>query len=298
MSGENEVERALTLISHHLCPYVQRAAIALAEKGIAFERINIDLAAKPDWFKAVSPLGKVPVLRVTHAGGEETSIFKSAVILEYLEETSPSPLHPGDALQRARHRGWIEFGSQVLNGIGRFYSATERATFERERAALEAMFARLEEELAEGPFFAGANFSLVDAVFAPVFRYFDGFEALGVLGILAGKPRVTGMAQGACRKAVGQSRRRGGFPGKAAEVLRGAQGCAGAGQAGRLTAAPAAALFLKRPFLLLPRLCPRLPERGRVGLRSSLKIEGAQARHHLVEAERPGYRRLGAGEAA
>jgi glutathione S-transferase len=191
MSGENEVERALTLISHHLCPYVQRAAIALAEKSIAFERINIDLAAKPAWFKAVSPLGKVPVLRVTQAGGEETSIFESAVILEYLEETSPSPLHPGNALQRARHRGWIEFGSQVLNGIGRFYSATERATFERERAALEAMFARLEEELAEGPFFAGANFSLVDAVFAPVFRYFDGFEALGVLGILAGKPRVT-----------------------------------------------------------------------------------------------------------
>ncbi len=184
------MERALTLISHHLCPYVQRAAIALAEKGIAFERINIDLAAKPDWFKAVSPLGKVPVLRVRHADGEETSIFESAVILEYLEETSPSPLHPADPLQRARHRGWIEFGSQVLNGIGRFYSATERATFERERAALEAMFARLEEELAEGPFFAGANFSLVDAVFAPVFRYFDGFEALGVFGILAGKPKV------------------------------------------------------------------------------------------------------------
>src|SRR6185436_9705066 len=163
----------LTLISHHLCPYVQRAAIALAEKGVAFERVYVDLAAKPDWFKAVSPLGKVPVLRVTQAGGEETSIFESAVILEYLEETSPSPLHPGDALQRARHRGWIEFGSQVLNGIGRFYSATERATFERERAALETMFARLEEELEEGPFFAGENFSLVDAAFAPVFRYFD-----------------------------------------------------------------------------------------------------------------------------
>jgi glutathione S-transferase len=180
----------LTLISHHLCPYVQRAAIALAEKGIAFERIYIDLAARPDWFKAVSPLGKVPVLRVRQADGYEASIFESAVILEYLEETSSPPLHPADPLLRARHRGWIEFGSQVLNGIGRFYSATDAEAFERERAGLEAMFALLEDELGDGSFFADEKFSLVDAVFAPVFRYFDGFETLGDFGILAGKPKV------------------------------------------------------------------------------------------------------------
>jgi glutathione S-transferase len=184
------MEGALTLISHHLCPYVQRAAIALAEKGIAFERIFIDLAAKPGWFKAVSPLGKVPVLRVSDADGHEASIFESAVILEYLEEVSAPALHPAEPLQRARHRGWIEFGSQVLNGIGRFYSATDAVAFGCERAGLEAMFARLEGELAEGPFFASEKFSLVDAVFAPVFRYFDGFDRLGDFGILAGKPKV------------------------------------------------------------------------------------------------------------
>ena len=53
---------ALKLISHKLCPYVQRAVIALTEKGVAFERIDIDLANKPDWFLKISPLGKVPVL--------------------------------------------------------------------------------------------------------------------------------------------------------------------------------------------------------------------------------------------
>jgi glutathione S-transferase len=130
------------------------------------------------------------VLRVRDADGAETSIFESAVILEYLEETSPPALHPAGPLQRARHRGWIEFGSQVLNGIGRVYSATDEAAFERERAGLEAMFARLENELGDGPFFIGEKFGLVDAVFAPVFRYFDGFDRLGVSGILAGKPRV------------------------------------------------------------------------------------------------------------
>ena len=71
----------LTLISHPLCPYVQRVAIALAEKSLPFTRIDIDLAAKPDWFLAISPLGKTPVLKVGDA-----AIFESAVILEYLED--------------------------------------------------------------------------------------------------------------------------------------------------------------------------------------------------------------------
>jgi glutathione S-transferase len=180
----------LTLVSHHLCPYVQRAAIALAEKQIPFERIWIDLAAKPEWFTKISPLGKVPVLIVRSADGEENSVFESAVILEYLEEAMPSPLHPADALERALHRGWIEFGSQVLNAIGRFYSASDAASFEKEREGLAAMFERIEAELSDGPFFAGERFSLVDAVFAPVFRYFDAVDRLGVSGMLDGKAKV------------------------------------------------------------------------------------------------------------
>ena len=54
----------LTLISHQLCPYAQRAAISLIEKEVAFDRIYVDLNNKPDWFNALSPLGKVPVLKV------------------------------------------------------------------------------------------------------------------------------------------------------------------------------------------------------------------------------------------
>src|SRR5579862_9196604 len=114
----------LKLISHKLCPYVQRAVIALTEKGTDFERIDIDLANKPEWFLAISPLGKTPVLQVG-----DTPIFESAVILEYLEETAPRPLHPADALRRAEHRGWIEFGSAVLNDIAGLYSAPDEAAF-------------------------------------------------------------------------------------------------------------------------------------------------------------------------
>src|SRR5208282_5753640 len=82
----------LTLVSHNLCPYVQRAAIALAEKRVAFARVYVDLSDKPDWFRAISPLGKTPLLKVASGGGEQV-IFESAVILEYLEETEANPLH-------------------------------------------------------------------------------------------------------------------------------------------------------------------------------------------------------------
>ncbi len=180
----------LTLISHHLCPYVQRAAIALAEKGVPFERVNIDLADKPDWFREISPLGKVPLLKVAHEDGSETVIFESAVILEYLEETLPNPLHPTDPLERARHRGWIEYGSVILNRIARFYSAPGPTALANEARELAAMFARVEAELGDGPWFAGARFSLVDAVYGPVLRYFDVIDRIGDFGILTGKPKL------------------------------------------------------------------------------------------------------------
>src|SRR5258707_15699759 len=129
----------LKLISHKLCPYVQRAVIALSEKGVAFERIDIDLAKKPDWFLAISPLGKTPVLQVG-----DVAIFESAVILEYLEETQPKPLHPADPLSRAEHRAWIEFGSTVLNDIAGFYAASDETAFKPKTLQLEQRFARLQ----------------------------------------------------------------------------------------------------------------------------------------------------------
>ena len=181
----------LTLISHKLCPYVQRAVIALKEKGVPFERIDIDLVNKPDWFLAISPLGKTPVLQVG-----DKAIFESAVILEYLEETGPHPLHPADPLRRAEHRAWIEFGSAVLNDIAGLYSAKDEAAFAAKAAALAAKFVRLEGSLGPGPWFDG-DFSLVDAVFGPVFRYFDVLDRIGDFGILAGKRKV-----GAWRKAL------------------------------------------------------------------------------------------------
>jgi glutathione S-transferase len=161
----------LTLVSHHLCPYVQRAAIALSEKGIAFERVTIDLAKKPAWFKAISPLGKVPLLKVKHRGRADAILFESAVICEFIEETQPGvPLHPIDAIERAQHRAWIEFGSSILGDIYVIETTADAAYFDRVRQSLTTKFARLEGVLDAGPYFSGEHFSLVDAAFGPVFR--------------------------------------------------------------------------------------------------------------------------------
>jgi glutathione S-transferase len=178
---------ALTLVSHALCPYVQRAAIVLQEKGVPYTRRDVDLANKPGWFLAVSPLGKTPVLLV-----DQTPIFESMVICEYLDETAGHRLHPADPLARARHRAWIEFGSSILNQIATFYSAPDESSLQRAAANIRARFVLLEAAMSEvGPFFDGADFSIVDAVYGPVFRYFETFERIADFGFFNGLERLT-----------------------------------------------------------------------------------------------------------
>lgn len=175
----------LTLISHPLCPYVQRIVIVLTEKGIACVRKEIDLANKPAWFLAISPLGKTPVLLV-----EDTPIFESAAICEYLEDAIEPRLHPANPVDRARHRGWMEFGSSILNAIGAFYSAKDEDALQRAALDIRRKFDQIEAILGDGPYFTGEPFSIVDAVFGPVFRYFDVFDQIKDFGFFAGQPKV------------------------------------------------------------------------------------------------------------
>lgn len=172
----------LTLVSHVLCPYVQRVAIVLKEKGVVYERSDIDLMNKPEWFLKISPLGRTPVLLVN---GDP--IFESAVICEYLEETTQKPLHPREPLIRAKHRGWIEFASETLATIAAAYRVVDSQKLSSHIAALQAKFEQLEMELCsrhrDGDYFSGASFSIVDAAFAPVFRYFDIFDEIEIFNI-------------------------------------------------------------------------------------------------------------------
>lgn len=182
----------LTLISHPVCPFVQRAAIVLLEKGVAFERLDVDLADKPDWFLALSPTGKVPLLKVERANEKDAILFESTVICEYLEETQGGgKLYPADALSRARQRAWIEYGTATMADAWQFLNAKDRATADARHAAFRGRLEKLEDVLEQGPYFAGSTFSMVDAVFAPLFRYFDLIDPTVTQMIFRGLPRVS-----------------------------------------------------------------------------------------------------------
>lgn len=155
----------LELVSFKVCPFVQRSAIALNEKGVAYTLTHINLQEPPDWFSAISPLGKVPVLLV-----DGKPLFESAVILEYVDEVYPPSLHPADPLQKAQHRAWIEFCSELIVRQFHMLTAKEKAAFDEAYDSLRLGLQRLDGELAaEGPYFSGAVFRLVDCVYAPLF---------------------------------------------------------------------------------------------------------------------------------
>ncbi len=182
----------LTLISHPLCPFVQRAVIILLEKGTVFDRINVDLSAKPDWFLALSPTGKVPLLKVPQGNADDAILFESVAICEYLDETQAGgSMYPLDALSRAQHRAWIEFATQTFAEGWQFLHARDAVTADSKRAALCDRLGKLEAQLGTGPYFAGAAFGMVDAVYAPLFRYFAIIDPSIARQIFDGLPRVS-----------------------------------------------------------------------------------------------------------
>jgi glutathione S-transferase len=157
---------SLKLVSFKACPFVQRVAIALEVKGIDYDIEYIDLACPPDWFLAISPLKKVPLLIV-----ENQVIFESSVINEYIDEAFPvNQLHPKDLLLRAQNRSWMEFCNGIFMATFRLTINESQAEFEQTLSTQMNDFDQLEKNLINKPFFNGENFSLVDATYAPTFQ--------------------------------------------------------------------------------------------------------------------------------
>jgi len=152
------------LISFNVCPFVQRSVITLKYKKVPYKMTYIDLSHKPDWFLKISPFGKVPVLKVD----QETSIFESAVINEFIDEITTPRLHPEDSVQRAHNRAWIEFGSACLVDQFRLWIAKDKKGYDSARHDYVLKLEQIEKMLEEGPYFNGKNFSLVDTAYAPL----------------------------------------------------------------------------------------------------------------------------------
>lgn len=182
--------KTLELISFKLCPFVQRSVITLLEKDIDFELTHIDLDHPPEWFLKISPLARVPVLRV-----DDVVLFESAVINEYLDEVTYPPLHPQDALTRARHRAWVAFGSDMIMNHYAMLSANDETSFHECLDCLKRQFLQLEEVISDGPYFDGKRLSLVDTAFAPLLMRIELMNDAESLGLYEQDSRIAGWAQ-------------------------------------------------------------------------------------------------------
>ena len=177
------------LVSFKTCPWVQRAAIVLREKGIEFEFRHIERDNRPDWFLAISPHKKVPVLRID----DQVSLFESNAIAEYLDETIAPRLHPEDALERAVNRAWTDYVPTFAATVTATAYADTEADYRKAAEEIPVPFERLEKALEKqgsGPFFNGARYALVDAAYAPFLQRYFFLDRVRKLGHIEKFPRL------------------------------------------------------------------------------------------------------------
>ncbi len=161
----------LRLYTFKLCPFAHRVRLALAEKRLLAEQIEIDLKNKPADFKALSPDGRVPLL--VHGPAK---LWESAVILEYLEEAFPQQsLMPSQPAARAKARLWMEFAN------ARLFAPTHRLIFAKDDAlrrelvaemvgSVRALEAAVTERSGDGSYLLGDQFTLADIALYPWFE--------------------------------------------------------------------------------------------------------------------------------
>ena len=153
----------LELISFKLCPFAQRAVILLNEQSIDFELTFINPMDPPDWFKAISPTGQVPLLKA-----DDQIIFESSVISEFINDISTTDIHPKDVIQKANNRSWIAFSGNMLDDLFGIVTGDEKK-FDAAKTALFDKLAKVELVKNSKKFFNGDEFHMIDASFAPIF---------------------------------------------------------------------------------------------------------------------------------
>lgn len=188
------------LVSFKTCPWVQRSAIVLREKQTEFELRHIEPDNRPDWFLAISPHKKVPVLRID----DRISLFESNAINEYLDETIAPRLHPADPIERALNRAWTDYVPTFASTVtATAYADTEDA-YNKAAADIPVPFERLEKALEKqggGPFFNGAEYSLVDAAYAPFLQRYFFLDRVKKLGHIEKFPRLEAWGEALMQRA-------------------------------------------------------------------------------------------------
>src|ERR1700741_2831808 len=191
-----QTEVAMTkymLVSFKTCPWVQRSAIVLREKNTEFELRHIEPDNRPDWFLAISPHKKVPVLRID----DKISLFESNAINEFLDETTQPRLHPEDPVERAINRAWTDYVPTFAAEVTAVAYADTEADYLKAKERIPVPFERLETALKKqgnGPFFNGSKYSLVDASYAPFLQRYFYLDRIRRLGQIEKFPRLKAWA--------------------------------------------------------------------------------------------------------
>jgi glutathione S-transferase len=150
----------LTIYDAARCPYCARVRILLAEKGVPYEAVEVDLDERPAWIYGKNVTGRVPVLEED----EGLVLPESRVIMEYVEERFPEPpLWPADAAARALARLLLERFDDLSDPYYDLLKDRPGASEERLRKELT----RLDGILEAQPFLTGAAFGLTDVGFLP-----------------------------------------------------------------------------------------------------------------------------------
>jgi len=176
----------IRVISSTICPFVQRVTALLEQKKVPYDIEYISLLDKPDWFLRMSPNAQVPIL-ITESGA---ALFESDAIVEYLEEAYTALQPSLDAEARAMDRAWSYLATKnYMVQCAAQRSKDEKTLVERTEKLGKAL-AIIEGALGEGPYFRGAEISMVDIAWLPLLHRAALIERHAEYDFLAGYPLV------------------------------------------------------------------------------------------------------------
>jgi glutathione S-transferase len=157
------------IYSASVCPFAHRTRLTLAEKGVDFDLVEVDLNNKPSWLKEVSPYEKVPAIKHGDVG-----VWESAIINEYLDEVFPQPaLLPSEPAKKAQARIWIDFANtKFINGFYKMLLIQDHEKQEKwKQRFLEHLYFLEQEGFSDAaPYWLGDQVSLVDLTYYPWFE--------------------------------------------------------------------------------------------------------------------------------
>ena len=162
----------IKLYDFSLSPRARKVRITLEAKGLAYEKVLIDITKgeqKTPEYLAINPYGKVPALQ-----DNGTTVYESTIIMEYLNDTYPSPpLLPDDVGQRARARVLMHYADNPYEHAVATLAAelllkpiqggaADHEVVSQANAALNLCFDHLANELGHNDFLVGSTLTLAD----------------------------------------------------------------------------------------------------------------------------------------